>query len=201
MRSSLVHFPPFRLDPSNERLWRERVEIPLRPKTFAVLRYLVGHPEQLVTKEELLNAVWAETVVGEDALTGCIRDLRKVLGDEAKRPQYIETVHRRGFRFIGKVASDQLPVVRQAEEASSQREEGQKPVLSPSAEPVVSEVELLRINSVEGTKVEENGIGTERTPPFDLGLRTSNFELLTQGSALRTFLPWTETPDARRFCV
>ena len=107
MRSSLVHFPPFRLDPSNERLWRETVEIPLRPKTFAVLRYLVDHPEQLVTKEELLNAVWAETVVGEDALTGCIRDLRKVLGDEAKRPQYIETVHRRGFRFIGAVVKSQ----------------------------------------------------------------------------------------------
>ena len=90
------------------------MEIPLRPKTFAVLRYLVEHPEQLVTKEELLNAVWAETVVGEDALTGCIRDLRKVLGDEAKRPQYIETVHRRGYRFIGKV-------VRSQEVASSQQ--------------------------------------------------------------------------------
>jgi TolB-like protein/DNA-binding winged helix-turn-helix (wHTH) protein/Flp pilus assembly protein TadD len=114
MSSSLLHFPPFRLDPSNERLWRETVEIPLRPKTFAVLRYLVEHPEQLVTKEELLNAVWAETVVGEDALTGCIRDLRKVLGDEAKRPQYIETVHRRGFRFIG-------AVVRSQEVASSQQ--------------------------------------------------------------------------------
>src|SRR4030095_11363269 len=107
MSSSLVHFPPFRLDPSNERLWRETVEIPLRPKTFAVLRYLVDHPEQLVTKEELLNAVWAETVVGEDALTGCIRDLRKVLGDEAKRPQYIETVHRRGFRLISVVVRGQ----------------------------------------------------------------------------------------------
>ena len=60
-----------------------------------------------MTKEEVLNAVWAETVVGEDALTGCIRDLRKVLGDEAKRPQYIETVHRRGFRFIGAVVKSQ----------------------------------------------------------------------------------------------
>src|SRR5262245_50085807 len=110
MGSALLYFPPFRLDPSNERLWHEAVEIPLRPKTFAVLRYLVEHPEQLVTKEELLNAVWAETVVGEDALTGCIRELRKVFGEEAKQPRYIETVHRRGFRFIAPVTSAEVPV-------------------------------------------------------------------------------------------
>jgi len=98
------------------------VEIPLRPKTFAVLRYLVDHPEQLVTKEELLNAVWAETVVGEDALTGCIRDLRKVLGDEAKRPQYIETVHRRGYRFLGKVVRSPHSVVSIQEVASREEQ-------------------------------------------------------------------------------
>jgi DNA-binding winged helix-turn-helix (wHTH) protein len=57
----LLLFPPFRLDPVNERLWREMQEIPLRPKTFALLRYLVEHPDQLVTKEELLSAVWPET--------------------------------------------------------------------------------------------------------------------------------------------
>jgi len=108
--ASLLYFPPFRLDPSNERLWRETLEIPLRPKTFAVLRYLVEHAEQLVTKEELLNAVWAETVVGEDALTGCIRELRTVFGEEAKQPRYIETVHRRGFRFIAPVTSAEVPV-------------------------------------------------------------------------------------------
>ena len=100
MSSLFLHFPPFRLDPSNERLWDEMQEIPLRPKTFAVLRYLVEHPEQLVTKDELMSAVWPDTVVGDDALTGCIRDLRKLLGDEAKTLRYIETVHRRGYRFL-----------------------------------------------------------------------------------------------------
>jgi len=96
----LLLFPPFRLDPVNERLWRETQEIPLRPKTFAVLRYLVGHPEQLVTKEELLSAVWPETYVSDVVPMGCIRDLRKILGDDAKEPRFIQTVHRRGYRFI-----------------------------------------------------------------------------------------------------
>lgn len=63
------------------------------------------HAEQLVTKDELMSAVWPDTVVGDDALTGCIRDLRKVLGDEAKTPHYIETVHRRGYRFIAPLSA------------------------------------------------------------------------------------------------
>ena len=154
MSSFSLHFPPFRLDPRSERLWRETMEIPLRPKTFAVLRYLVEHAEQLVTKKELLNAVWGETVVGEDALTGCIRDLRKALGDEARRPQYIETVHRRGFRFIGQVVSSQAPVV-------SREEENHKPVpgfaeetngdgrLESNVQSFVSEVSSLPPNDLQ----------------------------------------------------
>jgi TolB-like protein/DNA-binding winged helix-turn-helix (wHTH) protein len=136
MRPSLLLFPPFRLDLTNERLWRATMELPLRPKTFAVLRYLVEHPEQLVTKEELLNAVWGETVVGEDALTGCIRDLRKALGDEARRPRYIETVHRRGFRFIGEVVG-------------SEQEEGSREQLGVSNEQEVWSEEL-RVRSQSG---------------------------------------------------
>jgi DNA-binding winged helix-turn-helix (wHTH) protein len=122
-----VHFPPFRLDPSNERLWDETHESSLRRKTFAVLRYLVEHPEKLVTREELMDAVWPGTVVGDDALTGCVRDLRKVLGDEARTPHYIETVHGRGYRFIAPVVahaalvpSSELPVSSQEEGISSQ---------------------------------------------------------------------------------
>jgi DNA-binding winged helix-turn-helix (wHTH) protein/predicted ATPase/type II secretory pathway predicted ATPase ExeA len=99
-----VLFPPFRLDLSGEQLWHEHQVIELRPKTFAVLRYLVEHTGRLVTKDELLDAVWAGTVVSDTVLKSCIRELRKALGDEAQRPQYIETVHRRGYRFIAPLA-------------------------------------------------------------------------------------------------
>ena len=57
--------PLFRLDPVNERLWRGSEEIPLRRKTFAVLRYLTEHPGQLVTKEALLDTVWPEISISE----------------------------------------------------------------------------------------------------------------------------------------
>ena len=83
--------------------------IKLRPKAFAVLNHLVGHPGQLVTKEELLNVVWPETFVGEAVLKVTIRQLREALDDDPKSPVFIETAHRRGYRFIGQLeASEQV---------------------------------------------------------------------------------------------
>jgi len=106
-----VAFPPFRLDLSSEQLWRDSQAIALRPKTFAVLRYLVEHEGQLVTKDALLDAVWAGTVVGDTVLKSCIGELRQALGDDVQKPRYIATVHRRGYRFIGPLGPlpDQSP--------------------------------------------------------------------------------------------
>ena len=100
-----IVFPPFRLDPVNEQLWRENQLVPLRPKTFAVLRCLVEHAGRLVTKEELLKAVWPGTRVSEGILKGYIRDLRAMLGDDSQQPRFIETVPRRGHRFIAVVTT------------------------------------------------------------------------------------------------
>src|SRR4029450_6932458 len=82
--------------------------ITLTPKAFAVLRYLMAHPGQLVTKEELLNAAWPGIYVGDAALKVCIRRIRQALGDCSHPPQYIQTVHWRGYRFIGKIALSEL---------------------------------------------------------------------------------------------
>ena len=96
--------PSVCLDLPNECLWRGPQALPLRPKTFAVLRLLVEHPGQLVPKATLLAAVWPETVVGDGVLMVCIRELRHALGDDARAPRFIETVHRRGYRWIGTLA-------------------------------------------------------------------------------------------------
>jgi len=95
-----VCFGPFRLDLADERLWCGQEACKVTHKAFAVLRYLVEHPERLVIKEELFKAIWPEVVVGDAALAVCARELRRVLGDTTKPPQYIETVHGRGYRFI-----------------------------------------------------------------------------------------------------
>jgi DNA-binding winged helix-turn-helix (wHTH) protein len=101
-----LSFPPFRLDPVNAQLWRADEEISLRRKTFDVLLYLVDHPGQLVTKQALLDVVWPEITVSDSMPSVCVKELRKALGDEAKTPRFIETVHGRGYRFIAKVTPD-----------------------------------------------------------------------------------------------
>jgi DNA-binding winged helix-turn-helix (wHTH) protein len=101
-------FAPFRLDPANAQLWREDEEIALRRKSFELLRYLVDHAGQLVTKAALLDAVWGDVAVGDTMPAICVGELRKALGDEAKTPRLIETVHGRGYRFIAKVTTSSL---------------------------------------------------------------------------------------------
>ena len=97
--------PAVRIDSDSGWVWCGEQRLDLGPKAFAVLRHLVDHPQRLITKDGLLSAAWGDTIVSEAALTSCIRDLRKALADSSRRPRYIETVHRRGFRFIGPVAS------------------------------------------------------------------------------------------------
>ena len=101
-----IVFDPFCLDLANECLWKGSQEIKLRPKAFAVLDHLVGRPGQLVTKEELLNAVWPGTFIGEAVLKVAIRQLREALHDDPASPRFIETAHRRGYRFIGQIAEN-----------------------------------------------------------------------------------------------
>jgi predicted ATPase len=75
-----------------------------------VLDYLLAHPGQLVTKEALLDALWPETFVGEAVLKVAIRQIREALGDDPKFPRFIETAHRRGYRFIGQLTEGgQMP--------------------------------------------------------------------------------------------
>src|SRR6266850_7634193 len=100
-------FPPFRLDTVNQCLWRgdglAEERILLAPKAFAVLRYLVEHPGRLVTQAELLEALWPKTYVQAEVLKSHIAAIRAVLGDDARKPIFIETLSRRGYRFIAPV--------------------------------------------------------------------------------------------------
>jgi DNA-binding winged helix-turn-helix (wHTH) protein len=101
----LVCFGPYQLDVSNGQLRRSHQVLPLTNKAFEVLCCLVDHVGQLVTKEMLFQTVWADTVVTETALTNCISELRQILGDNPKKPRFIETVHRRGYRWVAAAAA------------------------------------------------------------------------------------------------
>jgi DNA-binding winged helix-turn-helix (wHTH) protein len=108
-RGMPIVFGPFRLEPGNAMLWRGDQAIVLRPRTFAVLCYLLEHPNRLLTKTEILNALWPRQFVSEGVLKASINEIRKALGDDPKAPRYIETRHRQGYRFIGPRASHPPP--------------------------------------------------------------------------------------------
>ena len=111
-------FGPFRLDPNNDCLWRENKEIRLHPKAFALLRYLVDRRGQTVTKGSLLEAIWPTVNVTEAVLSVYVAEIRKALGEEPKKPAFIETLHRRGYRFIAPVTIAHRPGTTQSANGS-----------------------------------------------------------------------------------
>jgi len=101
--SSPVHvrFDAFELDEINARLMRDGQPLPVAPTPFALLCALARQSGSLITKGELLDAVWGHRYVSDSVLKTAISELRTALSDDARHPRYIETVSRRGYRFIG----------------------------------------------------------------------------------------------------
>jgi TolB-like protein/DNA-binding winged helix-turn-helix (wHTH) protein/Tfp pilus assembly protein PilF len=101
--NNLYHFGQFVLDPGRRMLSRADSAVSLTPKAFDVLFFLVQNPNQLVTKEELLQAVWGDTFVEEGNLTQYISHLRKALGDNTEDTRLIVTIARKGYQFTANV--------------------------------------------------------------------------------------------------
>jgi DNA-binding winged helix-turn-helix (wHTH) protein len=102
-----LRFDSFELDEADARLTRAGQPVALPPKPFAVLCTLARSPGRLVTKNALLDSVWGHRFVTESVLKSAISEVRAVLGDDPKQPRYIETVSRRGYRFIADPATHQ----------------------------------------------------------------------------------------------
>src|SRR5829696_1659957 len=96
-------FGTFRLDLSEKVLLNQGRPVPLTPKVFDTLEILVENTGKLLGKNELMERLWQDHFVEESNLTSNIKMLRKALGDDAARPEFIETVPRRGYRFIADV--------------------------------------------------------------------------------------------------
>jgi DNA-binding winged helix-turn-helix (wHTH) protein len=102
-KRALVAFGPFVFDRTNRLLTRDGAEVPLPPRVEGVLALLLERPAQLVTKQELIASVWRDAFVTETSLAEAISVLRQTLGDDPQRPTYVQTLHRRGYRFIAEV--------------------------------------------------------------------------------------------------
>jgi adenylate cyclase len=98
-------FGEYLLEPREHRLCRGSREIPLRPKTFETLLYLVDHHDRVVTKDELLGKVWADAYVVETVVAHSVSELRRVLEEDVQLPHFIRTVPKVGYKFIAPVAA------------------------------------------------------------------------------------------------
>lgn len=103
MSSALYRFEDFVLDPADRRLSRDGVTVELNGRYFDALALLVREHDRLVTKDRFMAEVWRGVPVTDEALTQCVRSLRRLLGDDAARPRFIETAPRHGYRFIAPV--------------------------------------------------------------------------------------------------
>jgi DNA-binding winged helix-turn-helix (wHTH) protein/tetratricopeptide (TPR) repeat protein len=102
----MKQFHTFRLDTTNHCLWRGNERVSLAPKAFDLLRYLVDHRDRLVTQEEILEALWADTFVNQEVVKKYVLGIRKVLGDRHDRPEFIRTFPKRGYQFVAAVTDD-----------------------------------------------------------------------------------------------
>src|SRR5689334_9254372 len=95
-----IGFGPFAFDPQSRLLWRDGTEIALPPRVLGVLEVLLERAGQVVARQDLLDRVWKDAFVTDTSLAEAVSFLRQALGDDPQSPRYIQTVHRRGYRFL-----------------------------------------------------------------------------------------------------
>jgi DNA-binding winged helix-turn-helix (wHTH) protein len=115
-------FGEFTVDCDQKVLLRNGSPLPLAPKVFDTLFILISNNGRLVEKDELIKQLWPNTFVEESNLTFNIQQVRKILGDNAREPRFIETVARRGYRFIAHVQEGTAPSVSTDEVRDANRE-------------------------------------------------------------------------------
>jgi TolB-like protein/DNA-binding winged helix-turn-helix (wHTH) protein len=128
--SRLIRFGVFELDPVKGELRKAGISLKMHPQPLRVLLLLAEHPGQAVTREEIQHCLWGDNtfVDFERGINFCINQIRTALGDDAEKPRYIETLPRRGYRFIATVAIDAATDSATADEHSSERPPSEAPV-------------------------------------------------------------------------
>ncbi len=179
-----------RLDTANQCLWIGGERVALTPKAYALLLYLAERPRRLVTKEELLDRLWAGTVVTDGVLKVCVRELRVALRDDARAPHWIETRHRRGYAFLRDLA-------RHGEEgrasSSALPDEGASPFVGREAE--LGEIGRALERALAGQRgvvfvSGAPGIGkTALVETFLRGVEAREAALVARGQCLESFGP------------
>ncbi len=192
----VIRFGRYELDPT-QGLRRGALEVRLTPKSLAVLQVLAGRAGQVVPKAALFEAVWPGTAVSDAALTSCIQELRQALGDDARRPKFIETLHRRGYRFVAQTAA--APPGRPP--AAAARAAAWNAVTLVGREPVLALLDSARAAADAGTRqvvfvIGEAGVGktavVEAFASRQAGMTTASGRCLELSGAAEPYAPLLE---------
>jgi len=146
-------FKTFRLDTANHLLWRDGDRVSIPPKNFDVLAYLVEHAGQVVTQDEILETLWPETFVNPEVLRKYILEIRKTLGDRPDSPEFIETLPKRGYRFIAPVTNRSLAEAQAVPtsspiEPSAIKKKNDNETSTPKREPPLASRRLWRLAAI-----------------------------------------------------
>jgi TolB-like protein/DNA-binding winged helix-turn-helix (wHTH) protein/Tfp pilus assembly protein PilF len=131
--SDCYHFDDVVMDCRNFRVLKQGEPKPLTPRAFDVLRYLIEQRGRVVEKQELFERIWRESFVTDYALAREIKEIRRVLNDDAAAPRYVETVHKRGYRFIAELRDEPPLLAENAEPHSSAAETDECATQEPAA--------------------------------------------------------------------
>ena len=197
-------FGEYRLDLARGALLKSGADVKLRPKSFEVLRLLIERHGQLVTKDELLDAVWGHTVVTEDSIFQCLIDVRRAIGDESQ--QMIKTVPRRGYIFdvpvtVSDAASRDYGVTVSGIAAPEREAAGRSSAPSPAQ----SGLRLLRNGLLAAALISLvpvviwwalEGRGKEAVPPVERSATQAPHNSI----AVLPFVNMSRDPDSTYFC-
>ena len=100
---SILCVNQWQLRPEENRVYNGNEFLDLQPRCMSLFLFLAERPGQVVTRQELMDSVWEGRIVGEDALNNCVKKLRRLLGDDPKNPEVIETISKKGYRLIARV--------------------------------------------------------------------------------------------------
>ena len=159
-----VVFGPYRFV-AGDGLWRDGHVVALPPRALGVLTTLLATPGEVVTKQALMDAVWPDTFVTESSLLEAIGLLRDTLGDDRKQPTYIQTVHRRGYRFVGKIVPETRSSIGVNGGTEADRADALRPILAACATYALTTVCVAIVFAIFGQQPIER-----RTSRFSISL-------------------------------
>ena len=203
----LYEFGPYVLDPRSRILLKDGTTVRLTPKAFDTLFVLVQHASQVVEKEQLLKEVWPDTFIEEGSLSHNIHGLRKALGDDSSEPRYIETIPKRGYRFVAPVTItpvtipstdfEELPVLQQALTSPAPQTQALTTVVAPHQR----KKRMIRVAVAAGALAVVSGVAgfvyLKRAPVTapPISRAKSTLVRLTNNSAIESRPVWS--PDGR----